>query len=549
MNPFGGEFDTFAGLSAGTVNTVRDGINVTDGRYANGIYASTTINPELVGEIRLILTPVDAELGRGNGQVQITTRSGTNRYSGSAVWNVRNSALNANTWDNNNDEVVGADGIRRWQPTVPDWFNENQITLTYGGPVVRNKTFFFVQYDQQLRNQRSLVTATTLTDTAKRGIFRYWEGWNNGNAGQALPSATGTTIGVVDLAGNPVRPYKQQGTADAAGVPYAGNLRCVSVFGNVDIQDTPVTNNDCLFNGVQGLWALPSGATLGGPKVVWDPFRTGFDTTGIIRRHLEFAPTANYFSAGDGLNTAGNRYLRGNNANQGVGTVGLQTGTNINADRKQINVKIDQNFSASHKLSGGYTWEQSGGADFLGFWPNQLAGETQRRPHVFTSNFTSTLSPTLLNEARFGIRITRTESNGAWDHSDERVQDEVRQFMLQGGASRWQNSTTLIPAGAADVIFNPGTGIFAISGDNAPFDTNPSYLGNYNPLYNFADTVRWTKGAHALRFGGDVSITRSNGYNFLPYNIPRLNGGAGNYPATSIDTTTLPGLQTTARIT
>ena len=39
---------------------------------------STVINPDLVGEIRLITPPVDAELGRGNGQVQIQTRSGTN---------------------------------------------------------------------------------------------------------------------------------------------------------------------------------------------------------------------------------------------------------------------------------------------------------------------------------------------------------------------------------------------------------------------------------------------------------------------------------------
>jgi hypothetical protein len=40
----------------------------------------TTINPDLVGEIRTILTPIDAELGRGNGAIQITTRSGTNTF-------------------------------------------------------------------------------------------------------------------------------------------------------------------------------------------------------------------------------------------------------------------------------------------------------------------------------------------------------------------------------------------------------------------------------------------------------------------------------------
>ena len=97
----GEAFDTFAGAAANTLNTVRDGISVSDGRFNNGLFSTTTINPDLVGEIRLILTPVDAEMGRGNGQVQITTRSGTNRYTGAAVWNSRNSKFDPNTWANN----------------------------------------------------------------------------------------------------------------------------------------------------------------------------------------------------------------------------------------------------------------------------------------------------------------------------------------------------------------------------------------------------------------------------------------------------------------
>ena len=92
---------TFAGISASAVNTTRDGLSVQEGRYAYGVGSTTLINPDMVGEFRVILAPVDAETGRGNGQVQITTRSGTNQLRGSAVWNVRNSALDANTWANN----------------------------------------------------------------------------------------------------------------------------------------------------------------------------------------------------------------------------------------------------------------------------------------------------------------------------------------------------------------------------------------------------------------------------------------------------------------
>ena len=212
------------------------------------------------------------------------------------------------------------------------------------------------------------------------------------------------------------------------------------------------------------------------------------------------------------------------------------------ADRKQINIKIDQNFSPKHKVSAGYTHEVSGGADFLGWWPVQYAGETKRRPRIFTSNFTSTLSSTLLNEARFGIRRTSTQSNAAWDNSNSEVRSKVREFFIPGGKSLYGNDK--LP-----MIFNPGSGIFLWSGDNAPFDTNPSYLGNSSPLYNYADTVRWTRGAHALRFGTEIRITRSKGYNFAPFAVPRLTGGNGGVANTSLIDATQPnglaGLQAT----
>ena len=97
MRAFGREATTFAGVSAQNISIVRDGIQVQDNRYPNGINSVTTINPDLVGEIRLILTPVDVEIGRGNGTIQYSTRSGTNRYTGTAVWSFRNTALDPNT--------------------------------------------------------------------------------------------------------------------------------------------------------------------------------------------------------------------------------------------------------------------------------------------------------------------------------------------------------------------------------------------------------------------------------------------------------------------
>jgi hypothetical protein len=102
------------------------------------------------------------------------------------VWNVQNSALNANSWGNNNNTAV-VNGVTVWSPTKPDWRNTHDVTLTYSGPIVKNKTFFFTAFEIQKSNTRALQTNSVYTDTARQGIFRYWEKWNPGNAASAIP--------------------------------------------------------------------------------------------------------------------------------------------------------------------------------------------------------------------------------------------------------------------------------------------------------------------------------------------------------------------------
>src|SRR5262245_19893779 len=224
---------TFAGISASAVNTTRDGLSVQEGRYAYGVGSTTLVNPDMVGELRVILAPVDAETGRGNGQVQITTRSGTNQYHGSAVWNVRNSGLDANTWTNNRRVVRG-----QWDPAKGNWQNEHEYSVSFGGPIKKNKTFFFFLWDQQLERDRTQMRPVVLTDCARNGIFRYWQGYQNGNINQITASlATANPIRQsVDSFGNPLAPTNPNGT------PYTGELRYFSVFG--PLLNTP-TKPDC----------------------------------------------------------------------------------------------------------------------------------------------------------------------------------------------------------------------------------------------------------------------------------------------------------------
>jgi hypothetical protein len=87
----------FAGGRLTQLNTTRDGIPVSDGRYDIGAATSTYVSPDLIEELRIIVAPADAEVGRGSGQIQMVTRSGTNDFHGSLFWSNRNSVLNANT--------------------------------------------------------------------------------------------------------------------------------------------------------------------------------------------------------------------------------------------------------------------------------------------------------------------------------------------------------------------------------------------------------------------------------------------------------------------
>src|SRR5438552_2935772 len=76
----------FAGGRISQVNTTRDGISVNDGRYDNGVYSANYISPDLVHEVRIIVAPADAETGRGAGQAQRSTRSGTDQLKGIVFW-------------------------------------------------------------------------------------------------------------------------------------------------------------------------------------------------------------------------------------------------------------------------------------------------------------------------------------------------------------------------------------------------------------------------------------------------------------------------------
>jgi len=515
-NAFGRENTTFAGVSAQNVAIVRDGIQVQDNRYPNGIYSVTTINPDLVGEVRLILAPVDAEMGRGNGAIQYSTRSGTNKFNGSAVWSFRNTALDPNTWSNNRNQTVAPNSPPGTVPkaTQPDWNNVHQGTVSFGGPIIRNKTFFFGLFDMNQVYQRTSTNFLVPTPCARLGIFRYFNGWNNaaGNNGQGGVFGTLVTTGTnpqraaVNTDGSPSAPTSLPNGSliNPNGSAYDNSLQYFSVFG--PLQSNP-TKSDCSDAPINSATLVPNGVSLTaapGSGGGWDPFRRQMDTTGFINRTMAFYPAPNNYEIGDGLNTAGYRVLRHFNGLDNLFGSGEATGV-----RKQYNVKIDHNFTANHKANVNWTYERVHSDDVVAAIPGMFSNQNFRRPMVVSAGFTSTLSTSLLNEARFGMRRQGTNVIAPWNrgiYDDELSQylpapvagfDVIPQVTLNGLAGVNGSASFCYPHSGARPPGGCGGGaLTATSIDKTP-------------TYTLADTLSWTRGAHAFKFGGELRLNSS----------------------------------------
>src|SRR5215475_14439404 len=439
----------FAGTRLTQLNTTRDGIPVSDGRYDIGAATTTYTSPDLVDEVRVIVAPADAELGRGSGQIQMSTRSGTNQFRGSLFWVNRNSKFATNSWANN---FFGSD---------KNYYNGNQFGGRVGGPIIKNKTFFFFLFDGQRYVTKSFFTGSVLTDQARQGIFRYFPGAQGGNVTSSNPT--------VDRNGNPVTP---------AGA--TGPLQSVSVFGR-DV------------NGV---------------FTPWDNNRTQFDTTGYIKKLIDKMPhpndftgcgTSTIFSAippgnpalCDGLNVAGYRWLR---RNEGVD---VANGDGQDTDRNQYNMRIDHNFNSRHKASFSGTWERDWAETTqagMSNWPGGYNGSVRRAPRVITGSLVSTLSPTIVNEFRMGSRKNWNYSWSAVWRPDA-VGDAARKELPTKGGVAFFPTQALFP----DHI------ITSISG--------AATRGQTSPIWTFSDTLSWTQGKHAFKGGYELRLTSSRGWN------------------------------------
>ena len=149
-----------------------NGSNVEEGKN-NG--AGIIPNLDSIAEFRIITNNFDAEYGNySGGQVNVVTKSGSNGWHGSGFEFLRNTALDATTYFAN----------------VVPVFRQNQFGGTFGGPIKKDKTFFFVDYQGTRQTQASTVNAQMPAAANFSGTFDPTSPFSNSNDANGNPVAT-----------------------------------------------------------------------------------------------------------------------------------------------------------------------------------------------------------------------------------------------------------------------------------------------------------------------------------------------------------------------
>jgi len=149
-------------------NITLDGVDVND--QSNG-YAFTSVLPttlDSVQEFRVTTSNYNADQGEGSGaQVSLVTKSGTNNFHGSLYEYHRNTITSAN------DYFVKAAEVGSGQPNKADKLIRNIFGVSVGGPIQKNRLFFFVNYEGTRRREEDSTVRTIPSPAMRDGVLLY----------------------------------------------------------------------------------------------------------------------------------------------------------------------------------------------------------------------------------------------------------------------------------------------------------------------------------------------------------------------------------------
>jgi hypothetical protein len=184
--------------------------------------------PDAIGEFKVVTNNMSAEYGRAAGAtVNVSYRSGTNK-------------LNTSAWEFLRDDAMNATGFFKPATGKPG-INRNQFGGLFGGPIVRNKAFFFADYEGQRQTRNVTAISSIATPAQRQGVFAV--DIRDPRSGTVYPA--GTPI--------PVTSFAQKVLAGLPDSTAAGNTNNYSTLqeltadydkanGKIDLQASPTVS-------------------------------------------------------------------------------------------------------------------------------------------------------------------------------------------------------------------------------------------------------------------------------------------------------------------
>jgi len=426
--------------------------------------------PDAIEEFRVISNTFDAEYGRNSGAVvNVVTKSGTNQWHGNVYEYFRNKVLNAQGYFN----------------TAKPQFNQNQFGGTFGGPIRKDRTFFFTSYEgRRIRsgqsgdivnvpNPQEVPSASQGGSVFAGGFPSLWSdgvtvnGISDQFTADALNGRPGCTAAINALGG----------TTPAAGVPWG------SPFGSTSPGVFPTDAN--------------GNATI--PSACMDPVAVDL---------LRFVP----------------------GANRPDGTYQAVPSAAENAD--QFTVRLDHHINDHQSFSFYYYYTDE--KNFNPFYNFQASGanvpgfgtQVGSRYQQYNPSHTWTISNSLVNEFRFTYM---REGQLTFQHPQVTgsVQSSCSSPSAQAACFNGTSDSTAITAAlGSDPKYGITTGLppshtgLPFVGVSGGFQIGNGWEGELPQVGNsfmWSDNLTWVKGAHTAKFGVDVRRARFD--QTLYYNV------------------------------
>ena len=156
------------GARSDQTNVTLDGIDNNDQELGFAFQGALRTPLESIQEFRVTTSNSNADAGRSSGaQVALLTKSGTNSFHGSVYEYNRSNVGEANDWFNKHNQLNSG------FPNEPPHLVRNTFGATAGGPIRKDRVFFFTAYEGKRSRENFQVTRIVPSDNLRNGVVQY----------------------------------------------------------------------------------------------------------------------------------------------------------------------------------------------------------------------------------------------------------------------------------------------------------------------------------------------------------------------------------------